>query len=73
MLRKLPIGVFALYPQPCGNDKKAAYLRLHPGGFTVPDLSRNRRWALTPPFHPYRAEFLRRGGILSVALSIFFP
>ncbi|EKT88417.2 hypothetical protein LSS_01287 [Leptospira santarosai serovar Shermani str. LT 821] len=42
---------------------------MHPGGFTVPDLSRNRRWALTPPFHPYHAEFLRR----AVSFLLHFP
>jgi hypothetical protein len=30
-----------------------AYLVLLPGGFAVPVLLPVRRWALTPPFHPY--------------------
>jgi len=32
----------------------------------MPSFSQKKRWALTPPFHPY----LHRGGIFSVALSI---
>src|SRR3989442_6661856 len=31
------------------------YLALHPMGFSVPPRLRLERWALTPPFHPYRA------------------
>ena len=37
-------------------------------GFALRSVSRRPRWALTPPFHPYR--ILRRGGILSVVLSL---
>lgn|GEM_PF-5648949 len=29
-----------------------------------------RRWALTPPFHPYRGGRSRQGGLVSVALSV---
>ena len=37
------------------------YLALHPMGFAVPRRLRFERWALTPPFHPYRnsCEFRR--------------
>ena len=31
----------------------SAYLVLLPGGFAMPVLLPVRRWALTPPFHPY--------------------
>jgi len=34
--------------------------------FTLPHLSPNERWALTPPFHPYQ----KYGGIFSVALAV---
>ena len=30
-----------------------AYLALHHVGFTMPSMSPSKRWALTPPFHPY--------------------
>lgn len=43
-----------------------AYMALQPVRFTLPPLSPEARWALTPPFHPYHAG---RGGIFSVALS----
>ena len=44
------------------------YLALLPMGFSVPPRLLSERWALTPPFHPYR-RFLR-GGLFSVALSV---
>ncbi len=45
-----------------------AYLMLLRVGFSVPMTSLPLRWALTPPFHPYR--LLRTGGLLSVPLSV---
>jgi len=36
-----------------------SYLALHHAGFSVPRLSPNERWALTPPFHPYRGISFR--------------
>ena len=36
------------------------YAAFHPVRFTQPAVSPRRRWALTPPFHPYRIP--RRGG-----------
>ena len=64
----------------------ASYLALHHAGFSVPRLSPNERWALTPPFHPYLRNqhfegvlqvSLRdttvlnfTGGLFSVALSV---
>ena len=63
-----------------------SYLALHHAGFSVPRLSPNERWALTPPFHPclqnQRFEGLLQvslldatvldftGGLFSVALSV---
>src|SRR5262250_3998650 len=62
-----------------------SYLALHHAGFSVPRLSPNERWALTPPFHPYLRNQLRdvlqvslldataldfTGGFFSVALSV---
>ena len=35
--------------------RPVAYFALHPSGFFVPPFSRTTRWALTPPFHPYRS------------------
>jgi len=42
-------------------------------GWGLPSLRRHRRnwWALTSPFHPYRAQV--PGGIFSVALSLGSP
>jgi len=37
-----------------------SYLVLHHAGFAVPSLLPTRRWALTPPFHPYLRANLRR-------------
>lgn len=34
----------------------------------MPYFLQNKRWALTPPFHPYLPEGI--GGLLSVALSV---
>lgn len=39
-------------------------------GFSVPRCLRFARWALTPPFHPYRSRLRNIGGIFSVALSV---
>jgi len=47
------------------------YSVLLPVGFTVPLPLPVARWALTPPFHPYRGR--SRGGLLSVALSLGSP
>jgi hypothetical protein len=60
---------------------KPSYLILLRMGFALPFDSRQPRWALTPPFHPYPstssgqafrggpALSLSKGGIFSVALS----
>src|SRR5712692_1535121 len=63
-----------------------SYLALLRAGFTVPRALPLERWALTPPFHPYRTRPTdrersqvwpelahssgRAGGIFSVALSV---
>ena len=47
---------------------RTPYLALLQAGFTVPVLLPGPRWALTPPFHPYR--YRSPGGLLSVALSL---
>ena len=47
---------------------RAPYSVLLQAGFTMRALSPAPRWALTPPFHPYRLR--RSGGLLSVALSL---
>jgi len=44
-------------------------LVLHPAWFAVPETSPFPRCALTAPFHPYPEQ--SRGGIFSVALSLF--
>ena len=45
-------------------------MALHPMGFSVPRRLLAGRWALTPPFHPYRGSLRSPGGIFSVALSV---
>jgi hypothetical protein len=50
-----------------------SYSVLLPVGFTLPRLLPGARWALTPPFHPYRHAMRRAGGLLSVALSLRSP
>ena len=47
----------------------AAYLALLQLGFTEPLVLPRVRWALTPPFHPYRKRFAF-GGLFSVALAV---
>jgi hypothetical protein len=69
-----------------GFPSRRSYSVLLPVGFTVPLLLPGARWALTPPFHPYPARIsarppvnrqtelkYRRGGLLSVALSLGSP
>ena len=53
-----------------GGPPLLPYLVLHRAGFAVPFPSPGRRWALTPPFHPYRRAEARLGGLFSVALSV---
>ena len=54
-------------------SSRVPYLALHPMGFSVPPRLRLERWALTPPFHPYRRFSRTTGGIFSVALSVGTP
>jgi hypothetical protein len=71
--RKLPGSELPRHP----------YSVLLPVGLAVPLPLPVARWALTPPFHPYPADFPvrrtngrpedRRGGLLSVALSLGSP
>jgi len=61
----------------------SSYLALHHAGFAVPRALPRERWALTPPFHPYRRGQqdsqkvclslvieAHAGGLFSVALSV---
>ncbi len=48
-------------------SRRSPYLALHRTGFAVPRPSPAKRWALTPPFHPYPA----RGG--AVCFLWHFP
>lgn len=54
-----------------------SYLALLQMGFTVPCLSPNTRWALTPPFHPYQYQddcsVRAFGGLFSVAQTPKLP
>ena len=53
-------------------QRLSAYSGLLRAGFAVPPALLPKRWALTPPFHPYRAQSSARGGLFSVALSLKF-
>src|SRR5580693_7377225 len=51
-----------------------AYAALLPMGFALPPALPRARWALTPPFHPYRQVAVASGGgLFSVALSSALP
>ena len=70
-------SVLATYPdrsglrQPCPiAGAHGPYSVLLLAGLAMPSLSPGPRWALTPPFHPYPSK---RGGLLSVALSLGSP
>ena len=45
------------------------YAAFHPVRFAQPAASPSRRWALTPPFHPYHVRF-RTWRLFSVVLSV---
>jgi hypothetical protein len=68
----------ASHPQP-GTPRFAApgmpaYAALLPMGFALPPALPRARWALTPPFHPYRRVVeTSGGGLFSVALSSALP
>ena len=71
----ISLGVRSLVPSsslPAASVSRRAVSRrlfgLAPIGVTVPCLSPDTRWALTPPFHPYLR--LPAGGLISVALSV---
>jgi hypothetical protein len=48
-----------------------AYLAFQLVRFALHLASLHGRWALTPPFHPYLLLHAIKGGIFSVALSVF--
>jgi len=47
-------------PGGIGRANLPPYLALLRTGFTMPSSSRKKRWALTPPFHPYPTTRVRR-------------
>jgi len=54
-MQPVPGTPFAFAKEGAGRSK-VPYLALHRTGFSVPPRLRSERWALTPPFHPYRAS-----------------
>ena len=56
------LGRAALHPDGRSRLETPAYAALLPMGFAMPPALPRARWALTPPFHPYRraAEAARR-------------
>src|SRR5437879_3473880 len=75
--RRLPGASSDRYPRARRATVNALLFGLAPGGVCLAGRSPGRRWALTPPFHPYLAARLRRhalpGGLISVALSFGLP
>src|SRR5438445_9542880 len=75
--RRLPGASSDRYPRARRATVNALLFGLAPGGVCLAGRSPGRRWALTPPFHPYLAARLRRhalpGGLVSVALSFGSP
>src|SRR2546427_12631026 len=75
--RRLPGASSDRYPRARRATVNALLFGLAPGGVCLAGRSPGRRWALTPPFHPYLAARLRRhalpGGLISVALSFGSP
>ena len=56
---------------PAAETARHPYSVLLQAGLAMPSLLPGTRWALTPPFHPYRPR--EAGGLLSVALSLGSP
>src|SRR5712671_7049127 len=75
--RRLPGASSDRYPRARRAAVSALLFGLAPGGVCLAGRSPGRRWALTPPFHPYLTATLRRssrpGGVISVALSFGSP
>src|SRR2546428_3138320 len=75
--RRLPDASSDRYPRARRATVNALLFGLAPGGVCLVGRSPGRRWALTPPFHPYPTASLRRqtppGGVISVALSFGSP
>src|SRR5262249_11400226 len=69
------IGLSGQYPRSDfrrgAGSSGISYLALLPMGFSVPPRLLLERWALTPPFHPYRQHTEFTAAVLvSVALSV---
>src|SRR5437879_5497419 len=58
--RRLPGASSDRYPRARRATVNALLFGLAPGGVCLAGRSPGRRWALTPPFHPYLAARLRR-------------
>jgi hypothetical protein len=68
----------ALPRRPFRGAASPSYAALLQVGFALPPSLPRARWALTPPFHPYRSARCvaaggRNGGLFSVALSSRSP
>ena len=65
----------ALYPSTSGEQPYilSIYLSLQPVGSTVPATLLPGRWALTPPFHPYRPRRTLAGGCFLLPLTLPLP
>jgi hypothetical protein len=73
--RRLGRAALGLDRSVAGPVEAPAYAALLPMGFAVPLVLPRARWALTPPFHPYRrtAKAGATEVYFSVALSSAFP
>src|SRR5260370_756004 len=71
--RRLPGASGDRYPRARGAAVNALLFGLAPGGVCLAGRSPGRRWALTPPFHPYRAARLRRSTLPGGYFLWHFP
>src|SRR4029077_18776989 len=71
--RRLPGASSDRYPRARRAAVNALLFGLAPGGVCLAGRSPGRRWALTPPFHPYLAARLRRHALPGGNFLWHFP
>src|SRR5258706_13834872 len=71
--RRLPGASSARSRRARGAAVNALLFGLAPGGVCLAGRSPGRRWALTPPFHPYLTALLRRQSLPGGNFLWHFP
>src|ERR1700716_2531106 len=71
--RRLPGASSDRYPRARRAAVNALLFGLAPGGACLAGRSPGRRWALTPPFHPYLTALLRRQSLPGGNFLWHFP